>query len=123
MPRKYVRTIDDYPDTEILIEKFNAHWVEQPRIITDFVVGRSGKHYHFSRRVRDHLWASWNPTITQVKLLIHAVSCPKEDLPRMAVQKSDYNVVHLKFTGPIKVPTAGTIARDIAIARLEGKLS
>jgi hypothetical protein len=70
-------------------------------------------------------WAGWEPTITKVRALVHALTCPPEELPPIALKPqdcNDYDFVHLKFVGHAKVPSTQAIARNIAIARLEGKL-
>jgi hypothetical protein len=131
MPRKYVRTIDDYPDTEILIQHLNNRYEIPTKtgadMLKSFSVGRSGKYYHFSRRilagVTGNSWASWDPTISQIKQLIYILTCPMSDLPKYAVQEpDDYNITTLKFVGQVKIPSIKEIIREIAINRLEGKL-
>ena len=134
---KYVRTIADYPDTEILIQKLNKYQAPTRTgtdMLKSFCVGRSDKYYHFSRKVlnqkvmgsyvnSDLVWASWDPTISQVKQLIYILTCPTYNLPKYAVQEpNDYNVTTLKFIGQVKVPSIKEIVREIAVQRLEGKL-
>ena len=123
MSRKYVRTIEDCPEASILLKKLKFG---SPAV--GFSIRQSGNHLHFSRPVltdviwSDVIWSEWVPTTTQVRLLIKALTGPAEDLPRLAVWEPDYDYLHLKFGGHVRVPTAKTIAREIAIARLEGKL-
>jgi hypothetical protein len=136
MPRKIVRTIQDCPEAIAMVKKLNSYktqlFQEGQQANIGFAIGRSGSYLHFSRPFSDPYridkgltWAGWEPTITQVRALVHAMTCPMEDLVRMAIRDpdvNDYNYVRLKFIGMVKVPSTQALARNIAIARLEGKL-
>ena len=118
-----IRLLNDFPDTKILVDTFNRY-DQTKKTLTTFSIGLSGIHLHFSRYTMGRypgLWASWNPTITQIKLLINTLTCPKEKLIPIALQEPKYETFHSRFI-IAKVPTDRTIAREIAIARLERKL-
>ena len=120
---KFIRTINDCPETKILTDTLNRYnLTSKANILTTFSIGLTGIYLHFSRYTgQGTLWVSWDPNRIQINLLINTLTCPKEKLIPIALKEPKYEPFRSRYINAM-VPTDRTIAREIAIARMEGKL-